>query len=123
MPNPMTTESRTRLNTYTGYSVSCAAVWVAILAVAQRRLEPDTRNALRLWCLAWWSGWTSATIARAGYPPPAKLSPEAEKRLGVVSLVLVAAGLASVIRLLAGGRPSTGRSTDTSHPQQAPPPP
>ena len=79
-------------------------MWVVILAAAQRRLDPGTRNALRLWCLAWWSGWTSATIARAGYPPPKKLAPRSKKRLGIVSIVLIAAGLGNVIRLLATGK-------------------
>ena len=109
MPQATTTPVRARLNTYTGYSVGCAAVWAVILAVAQRRLEPETRNALRLWCVSWWSGWTSATIARAGYPPPKKLTPAGEKRLRSVSLVLVALGLISVIRLLVTGRTRAGR--------------
>jgi hypothetical protein len=103
---------RNRLNTYTGYSISCAAVWAAILAAAQRRLDPGTRNALRLWCVAWWSGWTSATIARAGYPPPKKLTPRGEKWLGIVAVVLVALGLGNVIRLLATGK-RPGASTGT----------
>jgi hypothetical protein len=96
----------TKLNTYTGYSVSCAAVWAVILAVARRRLDAQTRNTLWLVCSGWWSGWTSATIARAGYPPPGKLTPSAEKRLARVSLVLVAVGLGSVIRLLVTGKRS-----------------
>ena len=103
---------RARLNTYTGYSISCGAVWAVILAIAQRRLDPDTRNMLRLWCMAWWSGWTSATIARLGYPPAKKLTPRSEKRLGMVSLVLIALGLGSVIRLLASGK-RPGAASDT----------
>jgi predicted MFS family arabinose efflux permease len=87
-------------STYTGYSVGCAVVWALILAIAQRRLEPEDRKRLQQACGAWWSGWTSATIARAGFPPPKKLSAQAEKRLANVSLVLVAAGLLSVIRIL-----------------------
>ena len=87
-------------NSYTTYSVGCAVVWAAILAVAQRRLDPKDRKRLQQACGAWWSGWTSATIARAGYPPPKKLTPQAEKRLANVSLVLVAAGLINVIRVL-----------------------
>jgi len=94
---------RSKLNTYTGYSVGCAVVWAAILAVAQRRLDAQDRTTLRLACGGWWAGWTSATIARAGYPPPKKLTPQAERRLAVVSLGLVAMGLASVIRLLVRG--------------------
>jgi hypothetical protein len=103
---------RARLNTYTTYSISCAGVWGVIMAAGRRRLDPRTWNMLRLWCAAWWSGWTSATIARAEYPPPKKLGPEAEKRLGIVSLVLVAAGLISAIRLLVAGRPPETGATD-----------
>ena len=96
-------------NTYTGYSIGCAAVWAVILAVAQRRLDSETRRQLQMACAAWWSGWTSATIARVGYPPPKQLTPRGEKRLRTVSLVLVAAGLTNAIRVLAGGkRPASG---------------
>ena len=91
-------------NTYTGYSIGCAAVWAVILAVAQRRLDSETRRQLQMACAAWWSGWTSATIARVGYPPPKKLTPQGEKRIRTASLVLVAAGLINVIRLLVMGK-------------------
>jgi hypothetical protein len=91
-------------NTYTGYSVGCAVVWAAILAVARRRLDPEDRKRLGQACGAWWAGWTSATIARAGYPAPKKLTPQAEQRLAKVSLVLVAVGLINVIRVLVAGR-------------------
>ena len=94
---------RTRRNTYTGYSIGCAGVWAAILVVGQRRLDGETRDMLRLVCSGWWMGWTSATIARVGFPPPKELTPRAEKRLRLVSLLLVAAGLISVVRLLATG--------------------
>jgi hypothetical protein len=107
---------RPRLNTYTGYSVGCAGVWAAILAVGRRRLDPETWSALRLGCGGWWMGWTSATIARIGYPPPKGLTARGERRLRTVSLLLVAVGLISVVRLLATGtrrskqdrRPRTG---------------
>jgi hypothetical protein len=98
--------------TYTSYSIGCAAVWALILAVGQRRLDPETWKMLRLGCAGWWTGWASATIARAGYPPPKKLTPRAEKRLALVSLALVASGLINVIRLLAAGKrppPPTSR--------------
>jgi hypothetical protein len=95
-------------NTYMGYSIGCAAVWAVILVVAQRRLDSETRKQLQMGCAAWWSGWTSATIARVGYPPPKKLTPEGEKRLRNASLVLVAAGLMSVIRLLVTGKRAAG---------------
>ena len=97
-----------RLNTYTGYSISCAAVWAAMLAVGERRLDRRARDTLRLSCLGWWSGWTSATIARVMYPPPTKLEPATQKRLGSISRALIAAGLINVVRLLAGGKRPVG---------------
>ncbi|MGB0094716.1 MAG: hypothetical protein WBP81_19550 [Solirubrobacteraceae bacterium] len=114
MRQPAIPRLKPKLNTYTGYSISCAAVWTVILAVAQRRLDSQTRNTLRLVCTGWWSGWTSATIARGGYPPPKTLTPEAEKRLGIVSLVLVALGLIGVIRLLATGKRPARSAEDAS---------
>ena len=74
------------------------------MAVGQRRLDPRNRNTLWMACLGWWSGWTSATIARVVYPPPEKLTPRAERRLGKLSLVLIAVGLISAIRFLATGK-------------------
>ena len=87
-------------DTYTGYGISCAGVWAAILMVGQRRLDAQASRQLKLVCSAWWVGWTSATIARVSYPPPEQLAPTAEKRLAKLSLVLVALGLLSVIRLM-----------------------
>jgi hypothetical protein len=116
MPQPARQRITTSLKTYTGYSISCAAVWAVILAVAHRRLDAQTRNTLRLVCGGWWIGWTSATIARAGYPPPKKLTPEGERRLQIVSLVLVAAGLGNVIRLLVRGKRPAPRGADISGP-------
>jgi hypothetical protein len=103
---------RVRRDTYTTYSIGCAGVWGAILLLGRRRLDAQTWNTLRLVCGGWWIGWTSATIARVGYPPPKPLTPAAEKRLRVVSLVLVALGLGNVIRLLAGGRRAPGAARD-----------
>ena len=94
--------SRAR-NTYTGYSVGCAVVWALILLVARRRLDPDARKMLERTCGAWWTGWTSATIARAAYPPPKPLEPEAERRLADVSLGLIALGFIGIVRLFASG--------------------
>jgi hypothetical protein len=95
---------RTRINTYTGYSIGCAGVWSAILLLAQRRVDSQTRNTLRLVCGGWWMGWTSATIARIGFPPPRPLEPAAEKNLGIVSIALIALGLLSVLRVLGTGK-------------------
>jgi hypothetical protein len=49
-------------------------------------------------------GWTSATIARIGYPPPKQLTPAGEKRLRIISIVLIALGLTSTFRMLAAGK-------------------
>ena len=95
-------------NTYTGYSIGCAGVWGVILLLGRRRLDSQTWNMLRLVCSGWWLGWTSATIARIGYPPPKQLTAAAEKRLRLVSIVLVALGLTSVIRMLASGKRPKG---------------
>ncbi len=96
-----------RRSTYASYSVGSAAVWTVILAVGRRRLDARTWDTLRLVAGGWWTGWLSATIARVGYPPPKPLTPEAKRRLETVSLVLVAAGLISVIRLLLTGKRSS----------------
>ena len=93
-----------RLNTYTSYSIGCAGVWGAILLLADHRLDSQTRNTLRLVCGGWWIGWTSATIARAGFPPPKPLTPAGEKRLRIISTVLVAFGFTNTIRMLAIGK-------------------
>ena len=113
MANPRTTRVSARLNTYTGYSISCAAVWAGILAVARRRLDPPARNTLWLACGGWWSGWTSATIARVSYPPPKHLKPGTEKRLGILSILLIAGGFIGVIRLLGTGKRPASSATDT----------
>jgi hypothetical protein len=114
MPPSIATGMRERRNTYTGYSVGCAVVWAVILLVAQRRLDSHNRNMLRLVCGGWWSGWTSATIARASYPPPKRLRPEAEQKLGIVSIVLVAVGLIGVVRLLITGKRPAITALDSS---------
>jgi hypothetical protein len=98
-------------HTYTGYSIGSATVWAVILAVGRRQLDLEAWKTLRLVSAGWWIGWTSATIARAGYPAPKKLTPRGERRLGIVSLALIAVGLLSVIRLLAtGNRPGSGQA-------------
>jgi hypothetical protein len=80
-------------------------MWAGILAVGQRRqLDSQTWRTLWLACAGWWSGWTSATVARAVYPPPKKLTPYAKRRLGIASLALLAVGLINVIRLLVSGK-------------------
>lgn len=115
MPQAEISRVRTQLTgTYTGYSIGSAAVWAAILAAGHRRLDAQNWKALRLACAGWWSGWTSATIARVAYPPPNKLTPRAERRLGIVSLALIAIGLTSVIRVLVTGKRPESREADVS---------
>ena len=95
---------RARLSSYTAYSIGCAAVWAAILLAAQRLPDDKTRKAMQLGCAAWWSGWTSATIARLVYPPPKKAGRRAEKVLQITSVPLIALGSGSAIRFLWVGR-------------------
>lgn len=59
-----------RSNTYTGYSIGCAAVWAVILAVVSTTADDATRRTFLLVFGGWVMGWLSATIARAVYPPP-----------------------------------------------------
>ena len=75
-----------------------------ILLLARRRLDSQSWNMLRLVCGGWWLGWTSATIARIAYPPPKQLGAAGEKRLRIVSIALVALGLANVVRMLVAGK-------------------
>jgi hypothetical protein len=59
-----------RLRTYTGYSIGCAVVWAVILAVVAAKGSEDKKRGFALAFMGWTSGWASATIARAIYPPP-----------------------------------------------------
>jgi hypothetical protein len=58
------------LHTYTAYSIGCAVVWAVILGLVARTGNKDRRDIFNLVFLGWVSGWFSATIARAVYPPP-----------------------------------------------------
>ena len=55
---------------YAAYSVGCAIVWVVILASLVASGRKDRLRAILPVFGGWWMGWTSATIARYGYPPP-----------------------------------------------------
>lgn len=59
------------LSTYTAYSIACFVVWAIVWGIY---LLGIARTAALGYILAvflgWLAGWTSATIARAVYPPP-----------------------------------------------------
>jgi hypothetical protein len=56
-------------NSYASYSIACALVWAALLAVVAV-LYPDRLHTFLLLGAGWLIGWISATIARSVYPPP-----------------------------------------------------
>lgn len=60
---------RDRLQTYTGYSIGCAIVWVLILGVLASRGDKERLRKVLPVAGGWWIGWTSATIARYAYAP------------------------------------------------------
>jgi hypothetical protein len=109
MTPPAVTAIRSRLNNpYTGYSIGCAAVWAALLALGRSVLDTKHWDLLRPGAAGWWAGWLSATIARVGYPPPRKLTEAGQKRLEKASLVLVLLGFVNFFRLLITGRRQAG---------------
>lgn len=63
-----------KLNTYWAYSVGCFAVWAVIflVGVATGRHQPG--HPVLYVFGGWMIGWTSATVARAVYPPPRRKS-------------------------------------------------
>lgn len=104
LPSDSRASMRPQRDTYTAYSIGCAVVWGVILLLGRRRLDARTWYTLRVVCGGWWMGWTSASIARIGYPPPKPLTPAGEKRLRAASIVLVALGLVNTIRMLVAGK-------------------
>lgn len=101
-------------NTYTSYSIGSGVVWAVLLALGRRLLDSRSWDLLRLGAAGWWAGWLSATIARAGYPPPRKLTATGQKRLEKVSLVLVLLGFVNYFRLLITGRRRAGEAAARS---------
>jgi len=110
MTPPTLTAIRSRLNnSYTGYSIGCAAAWAALLATDRGLLDTKNWDMLRLGAAGWWGGWLSATIARVGYPPPWKLTEAGPRRLEKVSLVLVLFGFVNFFRPADHGQAPGGR--------------
>lgn len=59
-----------RSKSYTTYSIGCALVWAFILAMLALAGRKEQLRTVLPFCVGWWMGWTSATIARYVYPPP-----------------------------------------------------
>jgi len=92
-----------KTRTYTAYSFGCAIVWAVIWIFVGTRADDKTRHVVLLSFIGWVSGWTSATIARAVYPPPRQRKiPESIKWgfavLTVLSLAVVGAQLVKLTR-------------------------
>jgi hypothetical protein len=59
-----------RLRSYPAYGIGCAVAWAVVWFAALVKEDEQARGRLVLFFLGWVSGWASATIARAVYPPP-----------------------------------------------------
>jgi hypothetical protein len=62
--------STRKWKSYTAYSIGCGIVW-ALIWVVIAVTGTSHSHAILLVFGGWVIGWTSATIARAVYPPPA----------------------------------------------------
>ena len=61
-----------RARTYTTYSIGLAVVWAALLIGVALKGGSDKLHVFLLVSLGYALGWSSGTIARFVYPPPAK---------------------------------------------------
>lgn len=61
-----------QLNTYTAYSIGFFAVWAVLLAILAATAPHKSLGYILAIFGGAVIGWTSATIARATYPPPKK---------------------------------------------------
>jgi hypothetical protein len=59
-----------RFNTYKAYTVGCVIAWAILWIVVSTQSSGATQEHVLFVFLGWLLGWTSATIARAVYPPP-----------------------------------------------------
>jgi hypothetical protein len=57
------------LRSYATYSIGCLFIWAVLLAIVESTGDASKRHTVLLVFLGWAIGWTSATIARAVYPP------------------------------------------------------
>jgi hypothetical protein len=63
---------RSRMGTYTTYSIGVGIVWAVLLTLAAALAPAGKRNNIFRVFGGFVIGWTSATIARYVYPPPKK---------------------------------------------------
>jgi hypothetical protein len=63
-----------KFNSYKAYTVGCAIAWAILWIVVGTQSSEATREHVLFVFLGWLLGWTSATIARSVYPPPARKS-------------------------------------------------
>jgi hypothetical protein len=56
--------------TYVGYSIACALVWVVVLSAVWTQADGATRHIFTVFFGGWAIGWLSASIGRLVYPPP-----------------------------------------------------
>jgi hypothetical protein len=61
-----------RFNTYRAYTVGCVVAWAIFWVLAGIQASDHAQRTLLYVFLGWLLGWTSATIARAVYPPPSR---------------------------------------------------
>jgi hypothetical protein len=66
---------RKHSQTYTGYSIACAVVWILILATVWTNAGDVTWHTFGIFSGGWAIGWLSASIARVVYPPPKPRAP------------------------------------------------
>jgi hypothetical protein len=75
----MEADMRWPRRTYAGYSIGVGIAWAVRLVLVWRFAPEDKRKSNILVFLGFVIGWTSATIARQVYPPPAKYRQETGK--------------------------------------------
>jgi hypothetical protein len=61
-----------RFHSYRAYTVGCVIAWSIVWIIVGTQASETTKERVLFFFLGWLAGWTSATIARAVYPPPAK---------------------------------------------------
>lgn len=63
-----------RFHSYKAYTAGCVIAWGIVWIVVGTQASDHKRLVVLYVFLGWVIGWTSATIARAVYPPPRRIS-------------------------------------------------